>query len=143
MEFSRQEYWGQLPFPTPGELPDPEMEPCVSCVSCIANEILYHCAIWKAFIYILIYQLSSSLVSDSLRHHGLQHTRPPCPSPAPRIYSNSCPLKQRCHPTISSSVIPFSSHLQSFPASGSFPRVSFSHQVAKILEFHLQHQSFQ
>ena len=52
---------------------------------------------------------------------GLQHTRLPCPSPTPRAYSNSCPLSRWCHPTISSSVIPFSSHLQSFPASGSFP----------------------
>ena len=51
----------------------------------------------------------------------LQHTRPPCPSPTPTAYSNSCPLNRWCHPTISSSVIPFSSHLQSFPASGSFP----------------------
>ena len=53
--------------------------------------------------------------------HGLLHARPPCPSPIPRVYSNSCPLSRWCHPTISSSVIPFSSHLQSFPASGSFP----------------------
>ena len=59
--------------------------------------------------------------SDSLRPHGLQHVRPPCPSPTPRVYSNSCPLSQWCHPTISSSVIPFSLCLQSFPASGSFP----------------------
>ena len=65
-------------------------------------------------------QFSHSVVSDSLRPHGLQHTRPPCPSPTPGVYSNSCPLSQWCHPTISSSVIPFSSHLQSFPASGSF-----------------------
>ena len=56
----------------------------------------------------------------TLRPHGLQHTRLPCPIPIPRIYSNSCPLSQWCHPTISSSVIPFSSCLQSFPASGSF-----------------------
>ena len=56
----------------------------------------------------------------TLQPHGLQHTRPPCPSPAPGTYSNSCPLSQWCHPTISSSVVPFSSHLQSFPASGSF-----------------------
>ena len=63
-------------------------------------------------------QFSHSVVSDSLRPHGLQHTRPPCPSPTPRVYSNSCPL--RFHPTISSSVVPFSSRLQSFPASGSF-----------------------
>ena len=66
-------------------------------------------------------QFSCSVVSDSLRPHGLLHTRPPCPSPAPRVSSNSCPLSGWCHPTISSSVIPFSSHLQSFPASGSFP----------------------
>ena len=66
-------------------------------------------------------QFSCSVVSDSLRPHGLQHTRLPCPSPTPRPCSNSCPLRQWCHPTISSSVIPFSSRLQSFPASGSFP----------------------
>ena len=65
-------------------------------------------------------QFSRSVVSDSLKPHGLRHARPPCPSPAPRVYSNSCPLSRWCHPTISSSVAPFSSHLQSFPASGSF-----------------------
>ena len=64
-------------------------------------------------------QFSCSAVSYSLQPHGLQHARPPCPSPTPRVYSNSCPLSQWCHPTISSSVVPFS-HLQSFPASGSF-----------------------
>ena len=58
--------------------------------------------------------------SDSLRLFGLQHARPSCPSLTSRVYSNSCPLSWWCHPTISSSVIPFSSHLQSFPASGSF-----------------------
>ena len=60
-------------------------------------------------------------MSDSLRPHGLQHARLPCPSQTPRAYSNSGPSSQWCHPTISSSVIPFSSCLQSFPASGSFP----------------------
>ena len=65
-------------------------------------------------------QFSHSVVSNSLQHHGLQHTRPPCPSPTPGVYTNSCPLRCWCHPTISSSVIPFSSRLQSFPASGSF-----------------------
>ena len=64
-------------------------------------------------------QFSHSVVSDSLQPHGWQHARPPCPSPAPGVYSNSCPLSQWCHPTISSSVVPFSSSLQSFPASGS------------------------
>ena len=66
-------------------------------------------------------QFRRSVVSDSLRPHGLQHIRPPCPSPTPRVYSNSWPLSWWCHPTISSSVVPFSSCLQSFPASGSFP----------------------
>ena len=55
------------------------------------------------------------------QHHGLQHTRPSCPSPTPRAYSNSCPSNQWCHPTTPSSLVPFSSHLQPFPASGSFP----------------------
>ena len=58
--------------------------------------------------------------SDSLWPHELQHAKPPCPSPTPRVYPNSCPLSRWCHPTISSSVIPFSSSPQSFPASGSF-----------------------
>ena len=70
-------------------------------------------------------QFSRSVVSDSLPPHGLQHARPPCPSPTPRVYSNSCPLSRWCHPTISSSVIPFSSRLQSFPASRSFPMNEF------------------
>ena len=65
-------------------------------------------------------QFSCSVVSDSLRPHGLQHTRPPCLSPTPGVYPNSCPLSQWCHPIISSSVVPFSSCLQTFPASGSF-----------------------
>ena len=66
--------------------------------------------------------LSNSVAqsSNSWQPHGLQHTRPLCPSPTPGAYSNSCPLSRWCHPTISSSVVPFSSCLQSFPASGSF-----------------------
>ena len=69
-------------------------------------------------------QFGCSVVSDSLRPHGLQHARPCCPSPTPGAYSNSCLLCRWCHP-ISSSVIPFSSLLQSFPASGSFPMSQF------------------
>ena len=65
-------------------------------------------------------QFSCSVTSDSLRPHGSQHARPPCPSPTPRVYPNSCPLSGWCHLTISSSVIPFSSCLQSFSTSGSF-----------------------
>ena len=60
-------------------------------------------------------------MSDSLQTPGLQRARLPCPSPFPRVYSNSCPLSRWCHPIISSSLVPFSSCLQSFPASGSFP----------------------
>ena len=80
--------------------------------------------LWSIF-YNLIFittsvQFSHSVVSDSLQTHVPQHTRPPCPSPTPRLYPNSCPLSQWCHPAISSSVIPFSSCLQCFPASGSF-----------------------
>ena len=70
-------------------------------------------------------QFNCSVVSDSLWPHGLQHSRLPCPSPTPRACSNSCPLSCWCHPTISSSVIPFSSCLQSFPSSGSFPMSQF------------------
>ena len=80
-------------------------------------------------------QFSRSVVSDSLGPHGLQHARLPCPSPTPRVYPNSRPLSRWGHPTISSSVIPFSSCLQPFPTSGSFQIVSSLHQVAKVLEF--------
>ena len=72
-----------------------------------------------------ISQFSWSVMSHFLRPHGLQHTRPPCLSPTPGVYPNSCPLSQWCHPTISSSVVPFSSRLQSFPASGSFQMSQF------------------
>ena len=65
-------------------------------------------------------QFSHSVVSDSLQPHELQHARPPCPSPTPRVYPNSCPLSRWCHPTISSSVVPISSYSQCWKASGSF-----------------------
>ena len=70
-------------------------------------------------------QFNNSVMSDSLQSHGLQDARPPCPSPTPGVYSNSCPLSQWYHPTISSSVIPFSSHLQSVLALGSFQMSQF------------------
>ena len=88
-------------------------------------------------------QFSCSVVSASLQPHEPQHTRPPCPSPTPGVHPNACPLIRCCHPTILSSVVPFSSCPQSFPASGLFKWVSSSHQVAKVLEFQLQHQSLQ
>ena len=88
-------------------------------------------------------QLSQSVMPDSLWLHEPQHARPPCPSQTPRVYPNSCSLSRWCHPTISSSVILFSSYSQSFPASGSFQKVSSLHQVAEELEFQPQYQSFQ
>ena len=95
----------------------------------------------------LVYQFNSvhfshSVVSDSLRPHGLEHARPPCPLPTPRIDSNSCALSRWCHPTISSSVVPFS-RLNLSQHQGLFQWVSSSHQVAKVLEYQLHHQSFQ
>ena len=76
----------------------------------------------SAFMQSLVsVQFTRSVVSDSLRPHESQHARPPCPSPTPGVHPNSCPLSQWCHPAISSSVIPYSSCPQSFPASESFP----------------------
>ena len=71
----------------------------------------------KDFIVLSSVQFSHWVVSDSLRPHESQHARPPCPSPTPGVYSNSCPSSWWCHPAISSSVIPFSSYLESLPAS--------------------------
>ena len=84
-----------------------------------------HCFPANRFISIFstfcLVKFSRSVMSDSLWPHRVQHAGPPCPSPTPRISSNSCPFSRWCHPTISASVVPFSSCLQSFPASGSFP----------------------
>ena len=82
-------------------------------------------------------QFSLSVVSDSLRPHESQHAKPPCPSPTPGVDSDSRPSSLWCHPAISSSVVPFSSCLQSLPASEFFQWVNSSHEVAKVLEFQL------
>ena len=88
-------------------------------------------------------QFSCLVMSNSLWTHRLQHARLPCPSPTPGTYSNSCPSSGWCHPTISSSVVPFSSCLQSLPELGSFPVSQLFTSVAKVLEFQFQHQSLQ
>ena len=82
--------------------------------TCISNEFLSMLNMWNSV------QFSRSVTSDSLRPLEPQHARPPCPSPTPGVHPNPCPLSRWCHPTISSSVVPFSFHPQSFPASGSF-----------------------
>ena len=103
--------------------------------SCLSSECLYPFFKTKLKLFHLLryliwpqqfssVQFSHSVVSDSLRLHEPQHVRPPCPSPTPRVHSNSRPSSQWCHLTISSSVVPFSSFLQSFPTSGSFPNES-------------------
>ena len=84
---------------------------------------MHLCVYLSTYISVSV-QFSRSVMIDSLWPHGLQHARLPCPSPTPGVYSNSCPLTQWCHPTISSSVVPFSC-LQSFPASGSFQMSQF------------------
>ena len=88
-------------------------------------------------------QFSHSVVSDSLQPHEPQHTSLPCPSPTPGAYSNWCPLSWWCLPIISSSVVPFSSQVSLSQNQGLFQWVGSSHQVAKVLEFQLQYQSFQ
>ena len=84
-----------------------------------------HSFLWLSRTPLCIYQFSRSVVSSSLWPHGLQHTRPPCLSPTPRVYSNSSALSRWCHTTISSFVVPFFSCLQSFPASGSLQMSQF------------------
>ena len=126
MGFSRQKYWSGLSFLSPGDLPDPRDRTHVLC--------LLH---WQAgssplappgkpisYVFSSI-QWSLSVMSDSVQPHRLQHARPPCLSPTPRGYPNSCPLSQWYHPTILSSVISFFSHLQTFPASESFQMSQF------------------
>ena len=119
-------------------LPDPGIEP----TSPAWQVEFCHWATWEAQKTHSV-QFNCSVMSDPLKPHGLQHARLPCPSPTPRACLNSYPSSQWCHQTISSSVVPFSSHLNSFTASGYFPMSQFFASVAKVLKFQLQHQFFQ
>ena len=98
--------------------PPPSLSCSLHCITFLHRTYLH-----LAFIHSFS-QFSHSVMSDSLQPHGLQHARPPCPSPTPGVYSDSCPLSQWCHPTVSCSVVPFSC-LQSFPGSGSFQMSQF------------------
>ena len=111
MEFSRQDYWSGLPCPSPGDLPDPGIEPC----------LLHH----RQILYCLSHQVQFSSVIQLCLTLRLQHARLPYSSPSPRACSNACPSSQWCHLTMSSSATPFFSCLQFFPASGSFPMTQF------------------
>ena len=110
MGFSRQEYWSGVPLPSPKT---------VHIVKKKKKNTAFFKTIWQNITFSSV-QFSLSVVSYSLRPDGLQHTRPPCLSPTPRVHPNPCPLSWWYHPTILSSVFPFSSCPQSFPASGSF-----------------------
>ena len=125
MEFSMQEYWSGLPFPIAGDLPDPGIKPVSLASPALAGRFLTKCTTWEAQDYRLSVQFSPSVVSHPLQPHGLQYAELPCPSPVPGTCSNSCPLSRWCHPPISSSVVPFSSCLQSFTVSGSSSRSHF------------------
>ena len=120
--FSRQEYWSGVPLPSPiiVAIHLKTNKPKESYVI-VSNIGILDWMTMKYDFFFSSVQFNRSVVSDSLRPHGLQHARLPCPLPTPKACSNSCPLSQWCHPIISSSVDPFSSCLQSFPPSGSFP----------------------
>ena len=135
-DFPRQGYWSGLLFPTPGYLPIPGIEPLYPI---LAGRFSTTAPPGKPSNKSI--QLSQLVVSDSLWPCGLQHARLPCSSTL-EACSNSCPLSRQCHPTISSSVIPFSSCLQSFSTSWSFQMSQFFTSGGKVLEFQL-HQSFQ
>ena len=117
MGFPRPEYWSGLPFPSSGE--SSWRNSWLSGKYPPANCSHEQSHFWEQLKYYSV-QFSHSVMSNSLWPNESQHTRPPCPSPTPGVYSNPCPSSQWCHPAISSSVIPFSSCPQSLPASGSF-----------------------
>ena len=146
MGFCRHEYWSGLSFPSPGDRPNLGIKPASLTSPALDDRFFTTSATWEVHMYISSVQFSRSLMSDSLWPHGLQCTRVSCTSPTPGACSNSR-LSRWCHPTLSSSVIPFSSCLQSFPVSGSFPMSQFfasgSQWLISVLELQLQHQSFQ
>ena len=113
--------WARPRFGTIGITAN-QRDACVELILSWGKQTVLHTNNTQSHLKVMQF---SSVVSSSLRPHGPQDTKPPCPSPTPGVYSNSCPLNRWSHPTISSSVIPFSSCLQSFPASGSFQMSQF------------------
>ena len=133
--------WKSVPFDCLHLMPF-SLHPCPVTVNLISSiTLLFLKYNWPKTVGSV--QFSCSVVSDSLRPHELQHARPPCPSPTPGVYSNSCPSSRWRHPAISSFVIPFSSCPQSLPASEFFPMSQLFAWGGQCIEFQLQHQSFQ
>ena len=112
--FPRQKYWNRFSFPTPEDLLDPGIEPPSPILQADSLPLHYQGSLYRSISSV---QFIHSVVSNSLRPHESQHARPPCPSPTPRVHSDSRPSSQWCHPAVSSSVVPFSSCPQSLPAS--------------------------
>ena len=131
---SRWEYW--LPCPPPGDLPDPGIEPTSPKSSALAGKLFATSATWEALKMDSV-QFSRSVVSNSLRPHEAQHARPPCPSPTPRVHSDSRPSSRWCHPVISSSVVPSPPAPNPSQHQNLFQWVNSLHEVAKVLEFQL------
>ena len=121
------EFWGRWRVRFGKWIGKPEMF-CTDTAANVTNpggqdgeQLLAFCFLLSSHFSISSVQFSHSVVSDSLQPHESQHARPPCPSPTPRVYPNSCPSSRWCHPAISSSVLPFCTCPQSLPESGSFP----------------------
>ena len=129
MEFSRQEDCNGLPFPTPGDLPNLGIKPMSPA---LAGGFFTTRSTWENISSV---QFRLSVVSGSLRPHRLQYITFPCPSPTPRVYSNSCPSSQWCHPTISSLSSPSPLAPNSSQHQSLFQWVNSSHEVAKVLEY--------
>ena len=134
MAFSRQEKWSGLPHPPPRNRSNSGIKPESLMSPALAQWVLLPLVSPGKPINGSVQFSSVTQSCPTLRPNRLQHPRPPCPSPTPGVYSDSCSLSRWWHTTISSSVIPFSSHLQSFPASGSFPMSQFFTSVGQSIE---------
>ena len=137
--WSESQGWWYLTWKAPTHLPwTCHQSTGANSIDWLMNPVQIHPNQSPELCFVLF---THKVLSNSLQLHRLQHARLPCPSPSSRVCSNSCPLSQWCHPTISSSVTPCSSCPQSFPASGSFQWVGSLHHTVKILELQLHYQS--
>ena len=142
MGFPKQEYWNGLPFPSSGDCPHPGIKstsPALQVDSVPLRHQGSSCVCVWLFSSVQFSSVAQSCLT--LWPHGLEHARLSCPSLTPRAFSNSCPMNRWCHPTISPCHPPPTFNLSQH--QGLFKWVSSSHEVAKVLEFQLQHQSFQ